>query len=154
MDGTGAPKPDKTIDPASTSVRNGSTSAAWIEYTVTGDAEVQGREEDVVMCSESDDGFRAAALGDWVFHIESEQNGTGEHAVTFMISAPDDLPSLHDDNFRTDDRFRGDGTMVIESAGKDQFGFALIKAEFSGVDLQSDAEHTISVKGILCCAVM
>jgi len=44
--------------------------------------------------------------------------------------------------------------MTVESAGKDDFGFDLITAEFSAVGLQSDAEHTISVKGKLGCQVL
>jgi hypothetical protein len=52
------------------------------------------------------------------------------------------------------DRFNGDGTMTIESAGEDDVGFDLITAEFAGIDLQSDAEHTIGLMGKLGCQVL
>ncbi len=129
-------------------------SPVWIEYTVSGDAELQAREEDVVMCSETEDGFKAHTLGDWIITLEADGNGPGVHAVRFTVAVPDSITTLHDDNFRTDDRFYGDGTMTVESAGKDDFGFDLITAGFSGIDLQSEAEHTISVKGKLGCQVL
>jgi len=129
-------------------------SPVWIEYTVTGDTEVQAREEDVVMCSETEDGFKAHTLGDWVFTLEADGNGPGEHAVSFTVAASDTIKALRDDTYRTDHRFYGDGTMTIVSAGKDDYGFDLITAEFSGIDLQSEGEHTISVAGKLGCQVL
>ena len=131
-----------------------SVSPVWIEYAVTGDAELEAREEDVVMCSETEDGFKAHTLGDWVFTLEADGNGPGQHAVSFTVAASDTITALRDDNYRTDHRFYGEGTMTIEAAGKDDFGFALITAEFTGVDLQSEKEHTISVKGKLGCQVL
>ena len=145
---------DGTIEAHASGDNAPAVSPVWIEYTVSGDAELQAREEDVVMCGETDDGLQIHTIGDWNFTLEADGSGVGEHAVRFMVAVPDSITALHDDNFRTDDRFYGDGTMTVKSAGKDDFGFDLITAEFSGVDLQSDAEHTISVKGKLGCQVL
>ena len=140
--------------PEARSVVADAVSPVWIEYSVTGDAELQAREEDVVMCGVTDDGLKIHTLGAWNITLEANGNGAGEHAVRFMVAVPDSITALHDDNFRTDDRFYGDGTMTVTSAGKDDYGFDLITAEFSGVDLQSATEHTISLKGKLGCQVL
>jgi hypothetical protein len=129
-------------------------SPVWIEYTITGDAEVTAREDDVVMCSEIDDGFEVHTLGDWIFTLDTSGAEPGEHAAQFRVAAPASAASLHDNDARTDDRFEGEGTIEIESAGKDQFGLSLIEAKFSGLELRSEADHTISVSGTLGCQVL
>ncbi|MEJ2239093.1 MAG: hypothetical protein P8X82_12405 [Gemmatimonadales bacterium] len=132
----------------------GAVSPVWIEYSVTGDAEVEAREEDVVMCSELEDGFKAHTLGTWNFTLEADGNGPGEHAVSFMVAPDHAIESLRSETARDDPRFYGDGTMTIESAGKDDFGLDLVTAEFSAVDLESATGHTISVTGKLGCQVL
>jgi len=129
-------------------------SPVWIEYSVTGDAELEAREEDVVMCSELEDGFKAHTLGNWNFTLEADGNGPGEHAVKFMVAPDRAIESLRAQTGRDDPRFYGDGTMTIESAGKDDFGLELVTAEFSAVDLESATGHTISVTGKFGCQVL
>jgi hypothetical protein len=133
--------------------RSDAVSSVWIEYSVTGDAEVETREEDVVMCSELEDGFKAHTLGTWNFTLQADGNGPGEHAVSFMVAPDHAIESLRAETGRDDPRFYGDGTMTIESAGKDDFGLDLVTADFSAVDLESATGHTISVTGKLGCQV-
>ena len=107
-----------------------------------------------MICSESSDGFNLATRGDWYFDIEAEGTGPGQHAVRFTVVAPDSIAALRDDDFRTDDRFRGDGTITIETTGTDQSGMTLVQVEFSTTTLQSGAGHTINVAGTVSCAIM
>ena len=131
-----------------------SSSNVWFEYTVTGDVELTGREEDVVMCSNTDDGFQAQTLGEWTLRLEAEGDGPGTHHVQYELDVPQSVTALHDDDDRTNDRFYGDGSIAIEEAGKDQFGFTLVKIAFSADSLHADTEHTIAMKGTISCPLL
>ena len=90
---------------------------AWIEYAVTGEVDLENREEDVVMCSVTDEAFLVHTLGAWNVSIETDNQSPGEHAAKFMVAAPDSLAALHDSS--ADDRLRGDGTITITHLGID-----------------------------------
>ena len=126
----------------------------FIEYSVTGAVDHSGRDVDVVMCSSSEDGFIIHTLGDWVFTIEADSPSEGEHVASFRVAAPSDVAELKDDNFRTDDRPTGEGTIVIEGAGRGQMNLRLLKVRFNASDLESDGGAVIHVEGNVGCALM
>ena len=125
---------------------------AWIEYTVTGAVSVENREENVVMCSLTDEAFLVHTLGEWNVSIETDTKSPGEHDATFMVAAPDSLAVLND--FSIDDRLRGEGSVVIEDGGVGQFGFPRIAMTYEAVSLASGAGKTIDIRGRLVCDVM
>jgi len=127
-------------------------SGAYIEYTVTGDVELSDREEEVVLCSTSEDGFLAHTIGKWNFSLDAEGSGPGSHGVRFMVAAPPEIESVRASG--RDSRFYGDGTMTIEDAGKDNVGFSAVKVSFSATGLASRPGHKINVKGSFFCGVM
>jgi hypothetical protein len=129
-------------------------SDVFIEYAVTGAVDHSGRDVDVVMCSASEDGFIIHTLGDWVFTIEADSPAEGEHVASFQVAAPSDVAELRDDNFRTDDRPRGEGTIVIEGAGRGQMNLPLLKVEFAAKDLENGGGAVIHVEGSAGCLLM
>ena len=131
-----------------------SVSAPWVEYSISGPVTLNGREDNVVMCSSSSEGFQARTLGDWVIGVEAEGSGPGAFPAEFYVAAPERYDDrLRDDNFRTDDRFRGEGTITIAVKGKDQSGFDLVEVEFNASGLESDGGIVIHVQGTLSCSV-
>ncbi len=127
-------------------------SGAYIEYTVTGDVELSAREQEVVLCSTSSDGFKAHTIGKWNFSLDTEGSGPGSHGVRFMVAAPSEIEAV---NVRgTDDRFYGDGTMTIEDAGRDNVGFPAVNVRFSATGLTSRPGYKIDVEGSFFCGVM
>ncbi len=56
---------------------------AWIEYTVTGAVSLENREENVAMCSLTDEAFLVHTLGEWNVSIETDNKNPGEHQATF-----------------------------------------------------------------------
>ncbi len=135
-------------------VINGRAEAqSWIEYAVTGSATVSDREEEVVMCSKTEDGLQAHTLGEWNFTFEAESTDPGTYAARLQVAAPDDVAPLHDDNFRTDDRLSGDGTVTIEPAGM-AMGMPLITVRFEAKKLTSDTGASIDVEGTFHCMAM
>lgn len=129
-------------------------SDVFIEYAVTGAVDHSGRDVDVVMCSSSEDGFIIHTLGDWVFTIETDSPSDGEHVASFRVAAPSDVAELKDDNFRTDDRPTGEGTIVIEGAGRGQMNLRLLKVRFNASGLESDGGAVIHVEGSVGCALL
>jgi hypothetical protein len=127
-------------------------SGAYIEYTVTGDVEVSNREEEVVLCSETSDGFKAHTIGDWNFSLDADGSGPGSHGVRFMVAAPPEIQSVRAAG--RDHRFYGDGTLTLEDAGKDNVGFDAVRVTFTGTGLESDPGYRISVEGSFFCGVM
>ncbi len=125
---------------------------AWIEYAVTGDVSVENREEDVVMCSDTDEAFLVHTLGTWNVSIETADRSPGEHAATFMVAAPDSIAALND--YRVDDRLKGEGTVGIEDGGRGQMGLPRVAVTFNAKGLTSDAGKTIDITGRLVCDVM
>jgi hypothetical protein len=125
---------------------------AWIEYTVTGAVSLENREEDVVMCSLTDEAFLVHTLGEWTVSIETDNSSPGEHPATFMVAAPDSIAALND--FRVDDRPKGEGTVGIEDGGTGQLGLPRVVVTFEAADLTSDAGKTIGITGRLVCDVM
>jgi hypothetical protein len=125
---------------------------AWIEYTVTGAVSFENREEDVVMCSLTDEAFLVHTIGEWKVSIETDTRSSGEHDATFIVAAPDSLAVLND--FSVDDRLKGDGSVVIEDAGKGQFGFPRVTLTYEAASLASEAGKTIGITGRLACDVM
>jgi hypothetical protein len=129
-------------------------SSVYIEYSVTGSAAASGRDGEVVLCSQGDDGFNIHSLGSWIFSIDAPSAEPGEHEAKLRVAAPDDVAALHDDSFRTDDRLYGDGTIVIERAGTGQANLPLLRVRFTGKGLASDTGAKIDVEGTLVCALM
>jgi hypothetical protein len=126
----------------------------FIEYSVTGSATASGRDVDAVLCSVSEDGLIIHSIGDWVFTLESASDDPGEHEAQMRVAAPDEVTALHDDNFRTDDRLTGVGTIVLETAGTGQMNLPLIRVQFSAKELTSDTGASIAVTGSVVCAKM
>ena len=129
-------------------------SEVYIEYSVTGSATASGRDGEVVLCSKGDDAFNIHSMGTWVISIDAPSAEPGEHEAQLRVAAPDDVTALHDDNFRTDDRLYGDGTIVIERAGTGQASLPLVRVRFAAKGLASDTGAKIDVEGTLVCAVM
>ncbi|UCD24210.1 MAG: hypothetical protein JSW51_14475 [Gemmatimonadota bacterium] len=127
-------------------------SGAYIEYSVKGDIEVSDREEEVVLCSTSSDGFKAHTIGEWNFSLDAAGEGPGKHNVRFMVASAPEFESVRTRG--RDHRFYGDGTMELEDAGRDNFGLAAVKVSFSAQGLVSDPGYEIDVEGSFFCAVM
>ena len=125
---------------------------AWIEYAVTGAVSLDNREEDVVMCSLTEEAFLVHTLGEWNVSVETDTKSPGEHAATFMVAAPDALTALND--FSVNDRFKGEGSIVIEDGGMGQFGFPRVTVIYEAVNLTNGADKAIGIKGRLVCDVM
>ena len=133
----------------------GASSPAWVEYDISGAVTLSGREDDVVMCSSSSDGFQARTLGDWVIDVEADGTGPGTLPAKFYVAAPEQYDDkLRDDDFRTDDRFRGDGTIAITDKGMGLHGLDVVEVEFQASGLESDGGIVIHVQGKLSCTVM
>lgn len=133
----------------------GASSPAWVEYDISGAVTLSGREDDVVMCSSSSDGFQARTLGDWVIDVEADGTGPGTLPAKFYVAAPEQYDDkLRDDDFRTDDRFRGDGTIAITDKGMGPLGLDVVEVEFQASGLESDGGIVIHVQGKLSCTVM
>lgn len=115
----------------------------WIEYEVAGAGEIADREEVVVMCSETDDGFQARSLGNVIIGLEAVGGGEGRHEASVSVSV----------GF-SPERFEGDGTIVIEPTGTDALGLPLYSVTFEGNDLESPSGETASVAGTMSCSVM
>lgn len=126
----------------------------YIEYSVTGAVTHSGRDVDVVLCSSSEDGFIIHTLGDWVINMETDSPDVGEHTAQIRVAAPQSVKELNDDNFRTDDRPTGEGTIVIESAGKGQMNIPMLKVKFSAPNLESDGGAKVSLEGTLVCGLL
>lgn len=128
---------------------------SWAEYSISGPVTLNGREDNVVMCSNTSEGFKARTLGDWVIGVEAEGSGSGAFPAEFYVAAPAQYDDqLRDDDPRTDDRFGGGGTVAIAVKGKDQTGFDVVEVEFNASGLESDGGIVIHVQGKLFCAVM
>ena len=125
---------------------------AWIEYTVTGDASLENREEDVVMCGVTDEAFLVHTLGEWNISIETEPQLSGEHAATFMAAAPDSLAALYVPS--VDDRLRGEGSVTIADGGAGQYGFPRVEVTYEATSLTSGQGKTIGIKGKFVFDVM
>jgi hypothetical protein len=125
---------------------------AWIEYTVTGAVSLENREEDVVMCSLTDEAFLVHTLGAWNVSIETDTKSPGEHDATFMVAAPDSLAILNDSS--VDDRLKGKGSVIIEDGGTGQYGFPRVTMTFEAASLTSQTGKTIGITGRLVCDVM
>jgi hypothetical protein len=134
---------------------NGAASSAWVEYSISGPVTLNGREDDVVICSNTSDGFKARTLGDWVIDVEAAGSGSGAFPAEFYVAAPEEYDAeLSDDNFRTDDRFRGAGTVAITVIGRDQLGLDVVEVEFNASRLESGGGIVIDVQGKLSCSAM
>ena len=73
----------------------------------------------------------------------------------FYVAAPEQYDDkLRDDDFRTDDRFRGDGTVAITDKGMGPLGLDVVEVEFQASGLESDGGIVIHVQGKLSCTVM
>lgn len=125
---------------------------AWIEYTVTGDASHEDREEDVVMCGLTDEAFLVHTLGAWNVSIEADNTNPGEHGATFMVAAPDSISALQVPG--VDDRLRGDGIVTIADGGMGQYGFPRVEVIYEATGLSSGEGTTIDIKGKFVCDVM
>ncbi|MDH4045995.1 MAG: hypothetical protein OEW06_16230 [Gemmatimonadota bacterium] len=126
----------------------------FIEYSVTGSATASGRDADAVLCSVTDDGLIIHSIGEWVFTIEAASAEAGEHEASIRVAAPDKVTALHDDDARTDDRPKGDGTILLESAGTGQMNLPLIKVQFAAKGLTSGTGASIDVTGTVVCLKM
>lgn len=126
----------------------------WIEYRVGGDATEEHKEADMLMCSTMDDGARFGfrSAGEWTIGVESPSASFGEHEARFELSPP--ANKYRDDNFRTDDRAWGDGTLVLEDGGKDPMGFSVFKGTFTIPALSADSGFSFELEGSFSCPVL
>lgn len=126
----------------------------WIEYRVAGDATEEHKETDMLLCSTMDDGARFAfrSVGEWTIGAESPGASFGEHQARFELSPPQN--KYRDDDFRTDDRAWGDGTLVLEDAGKDPMGFRVFKGTFVIPELVADSGFSFKLEGSFSCPVL
>ncbi len=129
------------------------STGAWIEYSVSGDASAQLREPDVMVCGRGDgDVLLARSLGAWVVDIETESSGWGDLTARFTLSAPGHLDELKSPG--RDPRFRGSGRVVLEDKGTDRFGMPDLEGRFEAEGLTSDAGHHLNLSGTFRCGVM
>ncbi len=137
---------------AATAANVAMKSGAYIEYTVTGDVQLSDREEEVVLCSNTSDGFQAHTIGNWNITLDADGSGPGSHGVRFTVAAPREIAAVRVSG--TDDRFYGAGILRIEDAGKDNVGFPAVRVRFTANGLESGPGHQINVEGSLFCGVL
>ncbi len=124
----------------------------WVEYTVEGDFQGKGREEDVVICSEGGDGeLLIATRGEWYMDMEFQGATAGEHAGKITVTLPDGLEGAPTNVMGR--RMIGAGTATIVEAGQDALGLRRVEVDFSGTDLENDPGQKVSVTGKLSCGV-
>jgi hypothetical protein len=119
----------------------GEAPPAWIEYEVSGVRNASAREDGIMMCSESEDGFLARSLGDVIIGIEADGGGEGTHEAWL---------TLEDDG----GRLRGRGTVTISVVGEDGFGFSIYEADFDGPSLESGSGNVAEVSGSFSCSAL
>lgn len=126
----------------------------WIEYSIEGDATVELKEKDLVMCSKVEDEmeFQMRSLGEWKIGAESPSAAFGEHEARFELSPP--LGEYRDDDARTDDRAWGDGTLVLEDGGRDPMGFAVFKGSFEIAVLEAQSGFSFTLRGTFACQIL
>ena len=128
-------------------------SSAWIEYAVTGDAQAELREDDVMICSRSEEGgLMARSLGAWTVDIETEWPGTGQGAGAFTVAAPPHVDALRGSG--RDSRLRGAGTLTLEDTGPGPLGLPSLQGRFEAPDLVSDLDHRIGIAGSFRCSIL
>jgi hypothetical protein len=115
---------------------------AWVEYEVSGGWDVSGREDDVVMCSGTEDGFMGRSLGDVIIDLEADGPGDGRHEMSIYVA---DM---------TGRRFEGRGVLTVRPTGEESFGFPIYDVEFEGAGLESRDGGVLSVRGTMACAGM
>jgi len=115
---------------------------AWIEYDVTGAWSASGREEDVVMCTDTGDQFLARSLGDVIIDLEADGHGEGRHEMSVYVARA------------TGARSEGRGTLTIRATGEESFGMSIYEVDFETSDLESTDGVVVAVRGSLMCAAM
>jgi len=144
--GTGTPAATESAADAPTG------SDVWVEYTVEGDFQGTGREEDVVICSEGGDGeLLIATRGEWYMDMEFQGATAGEHTGKITVTLPDGLEGAPANVFER--RMIGEGTATISEAGKDALGLRRVEVHFSGTGLENDQGQKVSVNGKLFCGI-
>lgn len=126
----------------------------WMEFSVKGTVNTSERAEDTMLCSTTEDGLLGQGGMDWVIHFEAPSAAPGTHAARFRVSAPASVVALHDDDFRTDDRLTGEGTITVEEAGSGQMDIPLLKVGFSATGLSSQTGATLDLTGTMVCPVL
>lgn len=142
-----------TPAPAEAPASSATQSDNWIEYTVTGDFNAEGRDADVVFCSRGDeDELPVAARGAWFMDIEIQGSGAGQHPGSFTVTLPAGLAGAPSDAMAR--RMRGNGTTTVSDAGTGAMGLPIVQVEFSAPELQNGGGQSIGVSGTFRCAVM
>jgi len=138
---------------ANAAVASSTSSGAWMEYTVTGDAQAELREEDVMICSRSDEGgLMARSLGAWTVDIETDWSGAGQGVGAFSVAAPPHVDALRGSG--RDPRLRGEGVVTIEDTGGGPMGLPSVQGWFEAPDLVSDLGRTIGIVGSFRCSIL
>lgn len=127
-------------------------SGSWIEYTVSGVAEADRREQEAMMCSNVGDAVEVQSAGGWGIHFELPAATPGEHTAPFRVSAPSQL-DLTEDIGTNDPRFYGDGSVTVEEAGQDQMGYDAFRFHFSAPVEQEGTGRTLTVEGTAFCGI-
>jgi len=123
----------------------------WIEYTITGDFEVVGRDLDTIMCSETDEGWVIASRGAWTIDIELDGVGTGERTGELRVTVPegtDGAPSSV-----VDRRMQATGTVTIGDVADGTMGMRKVEMEFAATGLRNDDGQRVDFSGRAVCLV-
>jgi hypothetical protein len=126
----------------------------WIEYEVTGTVSASAREDEIMICSiTEDDRFLARSLGTWIIDIDSQGTEAGTRSAEMVVAAPTGMVKVEGPPGR-DVRFRGEGTITVTEAGRDAMGMRVVEVEYSSTGLANWYEQTIDVSGSLKCPVL
>jgi hypothetical protein len=123
----------------------------WIEYTITGDFAVEGRDLDAIMCSETEEGWVIASRGAWTIDMELEGVGTGVRTGRLQVTVPegtDDAPSSVADR-----RMNATGAVTIGELDEGTMGLRKIEMEFTATDLRNDDGQSVDFIGRAVCLV-
>lgn len=145
-----APAPDETGQDQATGQAG---SANWVEYAIAGDYHGQGRDTDVVICSQGDEGqLNVAARGAWFLDIEVEGTAAAQHGARITVTVPDGLEGAPSDPFAR--RMRGEGSATLRDVGTDTFGLRVVEVDFSAGELSNDDGQTITASGRFSCSIL
>jgi hypothetical protein len=153
--GGGGEERQNAVGDADASATQGPAAApeaeTWIEYTITGDFEAEGRDLDTIMCSETDEGWVIASRGAWTIDIELDGVGIGERAGELQVTVPegtDGAPSSV-----VDRRMKAAGIVTIGEGDAGAMGMRKIEMEFAATGLRNDDGQGVDFSGRAVCLV-
>lgn len=128
-------------------------SANWVEYAIAGDFGAQGRDTDVVLCSQGDEGqLNVAARGVWFLDMEVEGTAAAQHAARITVTLPAGLEGAPSDPFAR--RMKGEGSATLRDVGTDAFGLRVVEVDFSAGELSNGDGQTVTASGRFSCSIL